>query len=79
VFLYQEYPFKHEGLLSPLRAHSVCNRFLRNKAHIAGLGSMMCMESVMIAKWKPPYTHDPVTRTVNRKWMQDCLEGDCFR
>lgn len=76
VFLYQEYPFKHEGLLSPLRANSVCNRFLRNKAHAAGMGSIMCMESVMIAKWNPPYTHDPKTRTVKRKWMQDCLEGE---
>lgn len=76
VYLYQEYPFKHEGLLSPLRAHSVCNRFLRNKAQAAGLGSLMCMESVMIAKWSPPYAHDNSKRTVKRKWMQDCLEGE---
>jgi endoribonuclease Dicer len=82
VYLYQEYPHKHEGLLSPLRANSVCNRFLRNKAHAAGLGSIMCMEPVMIARWDPPYWKEideengMVLRTVKRKWMQDCLEGE---
>jgi endoribonuclease Dicer len=76
VYLYQEYPYKHEGLLSPLRANSVCNKFLRNKAQAAGLGSIMCMEPVMIAKWCPPYAKDPSKRSVNRKWMQDCLEGE---
>lgn len=81
VWLYQEFPHKHEGLLSPMRANSVCNKFLRNRANAAGLGSVMCMESVMIAKWQPPYAHERIPETgtmkrpVKRKWMQDCLEG----
>ncbi len=75
VYLFQEYPLKHEGTLTKYRNVCVSNKFLRLRAFEAGLGSRLCAEEVLVRRWEPP-AHGDECIAVKRKWLQDCLEGE---
>ncbi|KAG8988080.1 Dicer-like protein 1 [Tulasnella sp. 427] len=84
VHVFNRYPHKHEGQLSPMRRNSISNIYLRGRALQKNLYLFMSGERVLDGRlWTPPsaeVTYDPRGRPLTkqelpRKALQDCMEA----
>ncbi|KAF8590501.1 hypothetical protein K439DRAFT_1403599 [Ramaria rubella] len=82
VYLYNKYPFRHEGQLDGMRKNSVSNRVLLARAKEIGLERFLSCEGSAVRKWRPTSGDGQLVdgvwhakRRFARRSLQDCMEA----
>lgn len=82
VYLYNRYPYKHEGQLDLLKVNCVSNRLLLSRAREIGLEKFLICEGKRDKSWLYKVRkHDPLSsetsspRLAARRSLQDCMEA----
>jgi endoribonuclease Dicer len=82
VHLYNKFPYRHEGQLSTLRQHSICNRTLRARAEEVGLERFLSCEKQNLSVWRyvtpersGPFPIRYTKQQFPRRNLQDCMES----
>eukprot|EP00026_Physarum_polycephalum_P000609 Phypoly_transcript_00610.p1 GENE.Phypoly_transcript_00610~~Phypoly_transcript_00610.p1 ORF type:complete len:1355 (+),score=197.41 Phypoly_transcript_00610:131-4195(+) len=65
-------PTTHEGILSQMRAHLCCNRFLFEKAIEKSLFKYIASQPLNVRGWNP---NKPRTAQISDKTVADCVES----
>lgn len=82
TYVYNRFPYRHEGQLDCLRQNSVSNRALVAWANKIRLGRFLSCEPSSVRKWRPTVEGGKfvdgrwnVERKFGRRGLQDCMES----